>query len=240
MDLNRSSFLHQLRILNVSFAHQKPVSQDKATWAEQWVLRWTPEAEIELVEAALKGDTIAQAASFAMKERVENAADMAVIAEVIEDAFTCGMPAAVRYAVQALQAMAVDAAALEELAATAHRLSIVLQYGSIRRLDPAPLEPILAQIFYRACLILPGACVCDDQASQNLVQALDKLDRCALAHDFLAQDAWLPSARRHRMPRRSEHQALRFSGRCTLGTGADGYAPLAAGGQPPLVQRRAR
>ena len=191
LDLNRSSFLHQLRILNVSFAHQKPVSQDKATWAEQWVLRWTPEAEIELVEAALKGDTIAQAASFAMKERVENAADMAVIAEVIEDAFTCGMPAAVRYAVQALQAMAVDAAALEELAATAHRLSIVLQYGSIRRLDPAPLEPILAQIFYRACLILPGACVCDDQASQNLVQALDKLDRCALAHDFLAQDAWL-------------------------------------------------
>ena len=191
LDLNRSSFLHQLRILNVSFAHQKPVSQDKATWAEQWVLRWTPEAEIELVEAALKGDTIAQAASFAMKERVENAADMAVIAEVIEDAFTCGMPAAVRYAVQALQAMAVDAAALEELAATAHRLSVVLQYGSIRRLDPAPLEPILAQIFYRACLILPGACVCDDQASQNLVQALDKLDRCALAHDFLAQDAWL-------------------------------------------------
>ena len=191
LDLHRSNFLHQLRLLHISFAHQKPVSQDKATWAEQWVLRWTPEAEIELVEAALKGDTIEQAASFEMKDRVENAASMAVIAEVIEDAFTCGMPGAVGYATHALQAIAVDAVALEELAATAHRLSTILQYGSIRHLDSTPLEPILAQIFFRAALLLPSACICSDQASQMVMQAIEQLNRCALAHDFLAEEAWL-------------------------------------------------
>lgn len=191
LDLSRSSFLHRLRVLGVSFVLNRQMSQDNATWAEHWVLRWSPEAEIELVETALKGDTIGQAASFSMKERVENASGMSEIAAVIEDAFTCGMPAAVGYATAALQAMAVDAASLEELAATAHRLSVVVQYGSIRRLDPAPLQPILEQLFFRACLLLPGACVCDDGGGKAVAAAMEQLNICSLAHEFLAGEAWL-------------------------------------------------
>lgn len=190
LDLYRSFFLHQLRVLGISFVKPEAVRQDNATWAERWVLRWTPEAEIELVEAALKGDTVAQAASFAMKERVETSPDMSGIALVIEDAFTCGMASAVTYATQSLQAMAVDNVAVTELAATAHRLSVVLQYGSIRQLDPEPLKPILQQIFYRACLILPGSCVCDDAASKELVTAVERLNGAALAHEFLESRTW--------------------------------------------------
>ncbi|MDE6924910.1 MAG: hypothetical protein K2O97_09095 [Acetatifactor sp.] len=191
LDLQRSFFLHRLRVLGIHFAVPQKVNQDNATWAEHWVVRWTPEAEIELVEAALKGDTVAQAASFAMKERVETAPDMSGIALVIEDAFTCGMASAVIYATAALQAMAVDAASLEELAATADRLSVVVQYGDIRQLDAAPLEPILCQIFYRACLILPGACVCDDAAAKGIITAIEQLNSASLAHDFLDSQAWL-------------------------------------------------
>lgn len=195
LDLHRSFFLHRLRILGIHFANPQKVNQDNATWAEHWVVRWTPEAEIELVEAALKGDTVDQAASFAMKERVETAPNMSEIALVIEDAFTCGMASAVVYATAALQAMAVDAASLEELAATADRLSVVVQYGDIRHLDAAPLEPILRQIFYRACLLLPGACVCDDAASKGIVTAMEQLNSAALAHDFLETPAWLDALR---------------------------------------------
>lgn len=190
LDLQRSFFLHRLRVLGIHFAVPQKVNQDNATWAEHWVVRWTPEAEIELVEAALKGDTVAQAASFAMKERVETAPDMSGIALVIEDAFTCGMASAVIYATAALQAMAVDAASLEELASTADRLSVVVQYGDIRQLDAAPLEPILCQIFYRACLILPGACICDDAAAKRIITAIEQLNSASLAHDFLDSQAW--------------------------------------------------
>ena len=191
LDLNRSFFLHQLRVLNVSFAKQETVKQENATWAERWLVRWTPEAEIELVEAALKGDTVAQASSFAMKERVEEAQNMSEIALVIEDAFTCGMAAAVGYATAALQAMAVDAASVQELASTAHRLSVVVQYGNIRLLDSAPLVPILQQIFYRACLILPGECVCDDAAGKSIISAMEQLNSADLSHDFLDSASWL-------------------------------------------------
>ncbi len=191
LDLYRSFFLHQLRVLHISFVQKQQVRQENATWSEHWVIRWTPEAEIELVEAALKGDTVAQAASFHMKEQVENAGNMSAAAQVIEDAFTCGMVSAVSYATAALQAMAVDAASLEELAATADRLSVVIQYGNIRRLNPAPLESILKQLFYRACLILPVACVCDDGASKGIVTAMEQLNSAALAHAFLDSEAWL-------------------------------------------------
>lgn len=191
IDLHRSFFLHRLRVINVSFAQQQTVSQDNATWSEHWIVRWTPEAEIELVESALKGDTIDGAASFAMKERVENADKMGDIALVIEDACCCGMEKAVGYATAALQRMAVDAASVEDLAKTAQRLSVVVQYGNIRRIDSKPLEPILQQLFYRACLILESACVCDDTASKTIITVMEQLNSAELAHDFLDNAEWI-------------------------------------------------
>lgn len=191
IDLHRSFFLHRLRVIQVSFAQQQAVNQDNATWSEHWVVRWSPETEIELVESALKGDTIDGAASFAMKERVENAAKMGDIALVIEDACCCGMEKAVGYATAALQKMAVDAASVEDLAKTAQRLSVVIQYGNIRRIDAKPLEPILKQLFYRACLILESACVCDDAASKAVLTAVEQLNSVELAHDFLAHEEWI-------------------------------------------------
>ena len=191
IDLHRSFFLHRLRVIQVGFAQQQAVSQDNATWSEHWVVRWTPEAEIELVESALRGDTIDGAASFVMKERVESADKMGDIALVIEDACCCGMEKAVSYATAALQRMAVDAASVEDLAKTAHRLSIVVQYGNIRRIDAKPLEPILQQLFYRACLILESACVCDDAASQVITAAMEQLNSAELAHDFLDSAEWI-------------------------------------------------
>ena len=64
LDLERSFFLHRLKVLGISFATPQAVRQERATWAEQWLLRWTPEAEMLIVEAVLKGDTVEQAASF--------------------------------------------------------------------------------------------------------------------------------------------------------------------------------
>ncbi len=191
IDLHRSFFLHRLRVIQVGFAQQQAVSQDNATWSEHWVVRWTPEAEIELVESALRGDTIDGAASFVMKERVENAGNMGDIALVIEDACCCGMEKAVSYATAALQRMAVDAASVEDLAKTAQRLSVVVQYGNIRRIDAKPLEPILQQLFYRACLILEQACVCDDAASKVVITAMEQLNSAELAHDFLDNAEWI-------------------------------------------------
>ncbi len=191
LDLRRSFFLHRLRVLGISFVQKQQTTQDKATWAEHWVLRWSPEAEIEIVEAALKGETVAAAASLHMKETVEAGGNIAAIAAVVEDAFCCGMPESVAYATAALQKMAVDAADVNEIAQTAFRLSTVLRYGDIRRLDSGPLLPILDQLFLRACLLLPSACLCDDGAAAMIVKGIDQLNQVALDQEQLDQERWI-------------------------------------------------
>lgn len=190
LDLNRSFFLHRLRVLDIGFAEHHAVPQDNATWAEMWSLRWTPEAEIRLVESALRGDTVELAASFALKERVEGAA-MPEIAEAIEDAFLCGMSAALDYAVTALQAAAVDAVSFEELSRTAFRLSNIIGYGDIRKVEIPAVVPILKQLYYRACLILEDACVCDDTAANSVAEAMNLLNSVELARDILNTEDWV-------------------------------------------------
>lgn len=190
LDLERSFFLHRLKVLGIAFASPQAVRQERATWAEQWILRWTPEAEIQIVEAVLKGDTIQQAASFQLKERTMGAG-IAGIAAVIEEACNCGMPTSMEYAVKALQETAVDAAAVTEIAETAGRLSLVLRYGDIRRLNREPLIPILSQLSLRACLILPGECVCDDGAAKEMARAIMTLHEVFVNHDFLDRQRWI-------------------------------------------------
>ena len=185
LDLNRSFFLHRLRVLGNSFVSLQKKRQEGATWAEGWVLRWTPESEIQLVEAVLKGDTIEQAASLELKQRADRAGSIGALSRVTEEAFLCGMPEAVAYTVSALQAMAVDTASAEELASAAGSLSVVLQYGDIRKLDRKPLIPVLAQIFLRLCLILVEECRCDDDAAKRVAEAIDTAHTVAVSHDFL-------------------------------------------------------
>ena len=191
LDLERSFFLHRLRVLGIQFAQVQKARQDNATWAEQWNLRWTPEAEIQIVEAVLKGDTVEQAAAFELKNRMEESQGIAGMAGIVEEAFYCGMPVMVSAALDHLQAMAVDAATVAEIADTAGSLSVVIQYGDIRKLDRRPLIPILSQLFLRACLILPGECACDDGAAGALATAIGCLQTVSVTHDFLDSDRFL-------------------------------------------------
>lgn len=191
LDLNRSFFLHRLNLLGIHFAEYQQVRQDKATWAEHWVLRWTPEAEIEIIETALKGDTIELAAAFHFQEQLKQSGSIAATAEILNQACLCGMPETVSRATGVLQGLAIDAASVEELAKTAEHISSVIRYGTIRRLDPKPLIPILQQLFLRSCLILAGACSANNTAVSAVIQAMDQLNRIALNHEEVDQNRWI-------------------------------------------------
>ena len=191
LDLRRSFFLHRLRVLKVHFANLLPSRQAGANWGEYWEARWAPEVEIEVVESALLGDTIEGAAAFALKERAENSASIRDAAEIFQDAFLCGMPAAAAHALSVLQGLSVDAAAIGEVADTAQRLSLVVRYGDLRRFDAAPVVPLLKQLYLRACLTLEDACICDAKAAPDVTRAMDSLNLLQLNHDFLEEKLWL-------------------------------------------------
>ncbi|MCI8554719.1 MAG: hypothetical protein HFJ80_07240 [Clostridiales bacterium] len=190
-DLRRSFFLHRLRVLDIPFATLLPSQQEGANWGEYWELRWTPEAEIQIVESSLLGDTIEGAAAFALKEKAEQSTSIAQAASLFQDAFLCGMPAAAAHALSVLQRLSVDAAALADVAETAQRLSLVARYGDLRRFDAAPVTPLIRQLYLRACLTLTDACICDAKAALAVTSAMEQLNALQLDHDFLEEERWL-------------------------------------------------
>ena len=190
LDLERSYFFHRLRVLKISFVNFLDKVQDNKTWAEDWVLQWTPEAEIEIVEAILKGDTIEFATAFELNQRIENSSSISMIAEIVKDAFYCGLPKSLEQAFQALQSCMADDIPINEIAKTSTTLSIMLRYGDIRKLDRDVLIPILEQLFLRACLILPTEAFCDANAAIELAEAIIGLHNVVENHDFLDRERW--------------------------------------------------
>lgn len=190
-ELRQSFFLHRLRVLGVHFAVLKKERQEAATWAESWDIRWTPEVEIELVESALKGDTVAGAASFVMKEQAMKAERIGEAADIIEAACCCGIPEMVTYATDILQGLSVEAAGFMELAGTAESISTVVRFGSIRHLDSTPLLSVLNQMFLRACLVFLPSCNCDSQAEQGVMEAMERVNSLCLHHDFLDEERFI-------------------------------------------------
>ena len=185
LDLHRSFLLHRLLAAGIRFGTQIAVMQTNATWAEKWSLRWNPETEIELVEASLCGDTVEQAAAYAINMRLQQAPPLKDTAAALSDAFRCGLSGCVSTAASAVQAMAAECASPADAGETIGVLSAIIRFGSIRRIDNSPVIPLIAQLYLKFCLELEFAAKCDDDAAEALINAVSAVAEAVAAHDFL-------------------------------------------------------
>jgi len=191
LDLNRSFFINRLKVAGVNFGTQMYRSQDNATWAEKWELRWSPETEIEIVEASLNGDTVEQSARTILNMKLSGAETLSKTAETLSLAFKCGMSDCVRSASTAVQTMASECSSVTEIGKTIGELSSIVRFGNIRRIDPAPVIPLIQQLFLKFCLQLNTASVCDRNASSEIVKAIAVVSDSVNANDFLESEKFI-------------------------------------------------
>lgn len=182
LDLNRSTLLHRLAVLGIEFAKQLVVSQDGASWAEKWLLQWTPETEIQVVEANLKGETLEIAAAYQLREQLQDTPGVAKAAGVIRAACECRLLGIFDNALSVLQGCLVDAGDFREVASAARELALLLQYGDVRRFELTPLNPIMQQLFLRNALLLVSSASCDDQAATGILSGMSMLEHVAREH----------------------------------------------------------
>lgn len=185
LDLNRSFFLHQLKVMGVLFAKPINTYQQNTNWKEIWSICWQPETEIEIVEAALYGDTIEMATAYILKEKLDKCTQIKEAASFISTCYECGMAKMVSYAINILQSLSVDANSLDEIAEAAFHLSHIIRFGSIRKIDTTVVEPILAQLFLRAVLIMVDLADCNDDVAKTLIEAIEQIDKIATYHEEL-------------------------------------------------------
>lgn len=190
LDLNRSFFLNRLRALGIDFAKPARNNQENATWREDWVLQWSPEVEIQIVETVLKGDTVYEATAFVLGERINEASNVSEIADIIVTAFNCGMPKVSQGAIVKIDEMANGAVSIHDAALTVSKLSAMITFGDIRKLDRKPLEPIVKRLCIRASLMLSGEAACDDMAANTLTEDIQKINEVYSVQDFLEEELW--------------------------------------------------
>jgi len=190
-DRDRSTFLHRLEVLGIGFGATSTRSQ-QGTSKEAWRLRWSPECEIRLAETSLVANSIEHAAAFALAGRLEEAEDVGQATSVLLRAAECSLADALNLALARVQALAVEEAAFPAATSGIFDLATLLRYGSVRAVDPAPLRPILGQLHLRACLLLFGATVCDDDAARGIRLGMDRIHEVTfLAEEGVDPERWL-------------------------------------------------
>jgi len=197
LDLYRSSFFHRLRVLGIGFATPLATRQQAATWAEKWLLQWTPESEIALVEAVLLGETVELATAFKFKTQLESCTSIAAAADLVRDACQCGLMTSMDLARRRLQELAAASTDVKAIAHAAYELSQVIRYGDVRKFDPAPLLPLMEELFVQGALALFAASNCDNAEAQALLVSVDELNRISLEHhDRVEEKLWIEQLQR--------------------------------------------
>ncbi|KAJ51905.1 hypothetical protein BD780_001728 [Clostridium tetanomorphum] len=172
LDLRRSEFLNKLKILNINFAVERHASQDKASWKEEWILKWTPESEIQLVEAVLLGNSVELATAFKLDQLLKECEDIKEASELILTACKCGMEKAVEDGRSIVQGLSIDAGDFVKIAKTLKNIYQVINFGSLRKIDTSSLTEIVEQLFFRLNLLLIDSCNCNDDRAKEMTTAI--------------------------------------------------------------------
>lgn len=192
LDLHRSVLFHRLELLGISFVRNMPSGQSGATWAEHWIIQWSPEVEIQVVESTLLGETIEVAAAYVLREKLLECRSITDASALIRIACQCAMTSQMEESSRVLQSLAVDSRDVVAIAAAARELATIIGFGDIRKVDTAPLVPLLEELFRRGCLFLLDASGCNDEAAALMISAMNELNGISLEHSGTLDTAlWL-------------------------------------------------
>jgi hypothetical protein len=184
-DRRRSIFLHRLDLLGVGFAKDATGEDDRAqsTYKEVWKARWTPSCEIALVENALRGDSVEIASVRTFQEKLAATSSVREAAELARRAVECDLEDGMDAALARVSALAVDDTDFLELSGAGVELGQLTRYKDVRKVDVAPLRPLLAQLYLRAVLTAPSAARCAEDAAAKVGKGLSEVQYVATLGD---------------------------------------------------------
>lgn len=179
-ELERSRLLHRLRLLGVPWGEPQRAHGKSGTFHELWRIQWKPELAVAVIEAAVWGNTVPDAAGAFVRHRADHATALPELTAMVDATLLADLPAAIEHLMERVQAEAAVASDMGHLMDALPPLANVLRYGNVRRTDAGMLEHVIDGLVTRICIGLPGAC-----ASLNEDAAREMLQRVVRVHDAI-------------------------------------------------------
>ncbi len=175
-DLERSIFLHRLRLLGINWGKPQYTS-GKGTFKEQWRLQWDPGFSVDIVERGNLGNTVAEAAGNSVLNAGRAATDLKTVSQLLEQAIPAELPDAIDELIERLNNLAAASADVMELMEVIPNLITVARYGNVRKTDATMVQGIIGSMVTRICISLPSACVAiDEDAANRLLELFYRLN----------------------------------------------------------------
>lgn len=191
-DLDRSRLLHRLRLLEVKWGRTE-ASRGKGTFKETWKLRWEPELEVALIEAAPWGNTIPAAAARYCLHRAEESTSLEDLTKLLQILLLAELPDAVEGVMQRLENQAALTSDVGHLMNALPPLAAAMRYGDVRQTDVSAIGHIVTGLLARiAAGLLPACGSLNDEAAGEM---LEKINATQSALSTLAEETLLSTWR---------------------------------------------
>ena len=175
-DLERSILFHRLNLLGISWA-TPGISEGKGTFKETWTLYHNPEQIIRIIEAAIWGNTLEEAARKYMLSQTEKAERIMDLTRLLKNIIPADLPQLVESITRRLDSLSAASADIVDMMRALPDLAGIVRYGDVRNLDFSNVRGMLHTMTAR---ILAGgvlACVnIDEDAAESLLERLIAAD----------------------------------------------------------------
>ena len=173
----RSALLHRLRLLGVDWGTPIDAGRTTGTFKEAWRLQWDPGFAVALVDAGLRGTTVADAAARTVAEDAAVAPDLPALSDLVEACLLADLPSGLAAVVDALAERTTHQHDALALAESVGPLARTRRYGDVRGADTTRVAGLLGTVVVRASVGLRAACASlDDDAAARARRAIETCD----------------------------------------------------------------
>ncbi|WP_026119362.1 DUF5682 family protein [Nocardiopsis ganjiahuensis] len=176
----RSVLLHRLRMLGVEWGVPRTAEgRSRGTFRESWRLRWEPDMDVALIEAAPWGTTVASAATARVVEIAADA-ELPTLTALTEQCLFAELGDALPDVLALLTDRAATDSDITHLMSALPPLARSARYGDVRGTDSAHLRAVARQLLARVCVgLAPAVRGLDDDAAAAFVKAIDRTHSAA-------------------------------------------------------------
>ncbi len=173
-DLAFSQFFHRLNLLNIHWGRLTTIGGAKGSFWEAWKIRWNPEIELEIIEAATWGNTLETACLAFVNERLNTARDdISELARLLEKAFLANLPALLLKIVNRLSDQVATQGPVAELMQAVLPLVNVMRYGNVRQTEASLVKNVIDAALPRIFIGLAPACKqIDDELADQMFEKI--------------------------------------------------------------------